>query len=195
MRKLLVLWIIGLVTLQACVEFERQTIQYRHDTERDELRMLMIYDGIYGEKARDYPELRSVLLRPRTFIFSNWVFEYDRDEIVQQLEELKGEQDTKLTLSLRRLFSLLLDNVRVDNGVFYLNNENKLAGYQQVTLSKVSELVAAFNQMVNTGLIHDELDPTDFPFASSQSAYTIRRAAWAGHRWIELEQGELRIRL
>ncbi|MFP6837207.1 MAG: hypothetical protein VB948_14010 [Pseudomonadales bacterium] len=76
--------------LGGCVEFERQTMVYRHDTERDELRMLMIYEGIYGSgrEERDRKELLSVLLRPRTFFFSNWLLEYDRDQWIELADDL-----------------------------------------------------------------------------------------------------------
>ena len=197
MRKLLGFWVIGLVALQGCVEFERQTIVYRHDVERDELRMLIIYEGIYGKKADDYGELRSVLVRPRTFFFANWILEYDRDDWVRELARLDRERDTNpntYKVAYRRLIKLILDNVRVDNGAFYLNNEGKLSGYQRVTLSNVSELVPAFNELVNAALIHDELDPTDI-LASSRSADTIKNAAYVGHHWIELDEGELRMRI
>ena len=198
MRKLLGFWVISLVALQGCVEFERQIIVYRHDVERDELRMLMIYEGIYGKKADDYGELRSVLLRPRTFFFTNWILEYDRDDWVQELAHLDRERDTKpnaYKVAYRRLVKLTLENVRVDNGAFYLNNEGKLSGYQLVTLSNVSGLVSAFNEMVNTALIHGELELNEVPLALSQSADVIRNAAYAGHQWIKLDEGELRMRI
>lgn len=196
MRKFLGFWIISFFVLQGCVAFERQTIVYRYDVERDELRMLMIYEGIYGKNANDYSELRSVLLRPRAFFFDNWILEYDRDLWVEMLAELDHERNTKskaYEAAYRRLIELTLDNVRVDNGTFYLNNAGKLSGYQQVTITNISELASAVNGFVNATLIHGELELEDI--LSSQSAAMILNAAYTGHRWVEIDEGELRIRI
>ncbi len=198
MRKLIGFWAIAVVALMGCVEFERQTIVYRHDVERDELRMLMIYEGIHGKSTGDFSELRSVLLRPRTFFFTNWILEYDRDDWVRELEHIDRDRDAKpaaYKVAYRRLIKLMLHNVRVDNGAFYLNSEGKLSGYQQVTFSRVSELVSAVNQMVNVALIHGELRSEDVLLASSRSADVILGAAYTSHQWVRVDEGELRLRV
>ena len=53
MRKLLFLLV--LLGLPGCVVFESQTIVWRHDAVRDELRMLMIFEGIFSEGRGETP--------------------------------------------------------------------------------------------------------------------------------------------
>jgi hypothetical protein len=200
MRKLLGFLIIGLVLLQGCVEFERQTIVWRHDVDRDELRMVMIYEGIQAGNevdAEELGELRSVLLRPRTFFFSNWIFEYDRDVWLEMRDDVRANRDEvspEFYAAVMRLNELVLDNVRVDNGDFYLNDANKLAGYQRVTFSNVSAIVAAANALMNTALLDEELDASDIAYGSASEGMVLD-AAYAGHEWITLYEGELRLRL
>ena len=197
MSKLFGFLIIGLM-LQGCVKFEQQTTVYRHDTERDQLRMLVIYEGIFGRDEGDSDGLRSALLRPRAIILGGWFFQYDRDEWVRNLERLKYEKGTiphEAFTAHRRLSELMLKNVQVANGNFYLNDEGKLSGYQQLTISDVSVLVAAFNEWMNVALRQGELDAADVSWGTSQwSQDLIRNAADSDHEWLVLYEGELRLR-
>ena len=198
MKRLLVFLVIGLAALQGCVEFERETIVWRHDPVRDELRMLMIYEGIFSEGniERSRKELRSVLLRPRTFLFSNWVLEYDRDAVLDWRSDLHDDKDEippDTYAASVRLIDLVLENVFVDNGSFYLNQANKLAGYQQATIRNVAAIATAANQLINTALIDDELGASDISLGSASEGM-IQDAAYADHEWITLYEGELRLR-
>lgn len=197
MRRILIA-IAAVCLLQGCVEFERQSLVYRHDTDRDELRILMIYEGIYAENARDVGELRSLLLRPRTFLFSNWIMEYDRDAWLRALDELRQDKSPNhpaSTAAQIRLRKLGLDNIRVENGKFYLNDRNKLAAWQQVTITNVTALLSAANEAINAALLAGELQTGDLPLASADSAQFILDAAAANHNWLQLTDGQWRVRL
>src|SRR5262245_49230124 len=84
-RFLLLVACMGLVT--GCLEFEQQTLTYRYDAKTDTLRIFQSYQGIFGADGNDglskdeLEQLNSVLTGQRTFFFSNWVWEFNRDAL------------------------------------------------------------------------------------------------------------------
>jgi hypothetical protein len=144
-----------LFTLTACIEFERQTVTYEHDPKADTLRIYQTYHGIYGStdvtalSEEERAELHSVMTEQRTFFFANWAWELD-------VESMKGDlalEATPTTNSIEEaarraeshLLMLVVANVRVENGTFYLNEQGQLCGTQRVTIRNVSTLLAAWN--------------------------------------------------
>jgi len=183
----------SLLTLSGCVEWERQTVTYRYHPDRDELRMLIVYDGVYsaGSLSSGIDQLRTVLARPRAFFFDNWISEYDRDAWVRLASEPAAEDMPEdLADAMEAVVDHMLDDVRVMNGAFYLNGNNELAAYQRLTLTHVSEFVAAVNTLVNAAVVHGEVDAGDFGFSADYSDTLLRDAAWSGHEWLTLDAGE-----
>lgn len=154
-KKLFGLMAIGCVLLfTGCLDYGRQTLTYRYDVKSDTLRIFQVYQGIFGEdqqvglSAKELDQLQSVLSGQRTFFFANWILEYDRDQMRKGLENLNkpdASHDPAMRARQETFFKLLLDNVRVENGAFYLDGHGKLCGTQLVTVSRFSSLVAAAN--------------------------------------------------
>ncbi len=155
LRKLSGWVVVGCVLLlTGCLDYGRQTLTYRYDMKRDTLRIFQVYQGIFGEdqpvglSAKELDQLHSVLSGQRTFFFANWILEYDRAEIRKALEdpakpEVKSDAATRERQ--QRFLRLLLDNVRVANGAFYLDEQGRLCGIQCVTVTRFSSLVAEAN--------------------------------------------------
>ena len=43
-----IFFLLGSLLLSSCIEFESQEIVYHHDQEKDEIRMILRYEGIFG---------------------------------------------------------------------------------------------------------------------------------------------------
>jgi hypothetical protein len=171
--------VLPLALLTGCLEFGKQTMSYRYDKATDTLCIFQDYHGIFGEDAKGKPgeglsaqereQLESVLKGQRTFFFSNWVFEYDREKLEEQLHELKiPEKRAALKLpesglaSLEKLVKLLHENVRVENGPFYFDARKKLCGVQYVTVTRCSAVIAAANEFA-PHFIKAQTEEEDFP--------------------------------
>ena len=142
-----------------CLEFKEQTMSYRYDKGADEIRIFQDYRGIFGADAKgkagvplsseEQGQLESVLEGQRTFFFENWIFEYNREDVETLLTDLKNPEQSKVAAAdrpkLEKLLKLLIDNMRVANGTFYLDKDGKLCGVQSVTIGKCSEIVTALN--------------------------------------------------
>ena len=169
----------GLCFWVGCVDFEKQTMIYRHYPQADTLVIWQQYEGIYGaggEEAlnpTEIEQLQSVVQGQRTFFFHNWIFEYHAAQVTDDLKRLRTELQAKTNTSeqkivLRKAFELAelaAQNIRVKNGPFCRNAEGKLSATQQVTITNVGKIIAAANhyilanvqQELNSGV----LDPDD----------------------------------
>ena len=155
-RVLRLFALLPMVWLTGCLEFEDQTLTYRYDPGTDTLRIFQDYHGIFGadDTAKltdpEVEQLDSVLKGQRTFFFANWIFEYNREQLRELLQELKDPQKRKEiteTASARfeKLLTLAVDNVRVENNGFYFDAKGRLCGSQKVTVTRVTKLIAAGN--------------------------------------------------
>ena len=154
-----------ILPLTGCLEFERQTVSYRHDPKTDILRIFQHYQGIFGADKKEglsdneVEQLDSVLKTQRTFFFSNWIFEFSRSRTSDELSRLKepaekeSPADEAARLRLGALLKLLLDNVQVENVGFHLDDKGRLCGAQRVVVTGVSKLVAAANLSVRDMLM------------------------------------------
>lgn len=154
-----------LLALTGCLEFEDQTLTYRYDAKADTLRIFQDYRGIYGAKDKsqldeeEIAQLDSVLNGQRTFFFNNWISEYNEASLREALDSFKdpvkrkesNEPESALA-AYEKLLALALENVRVENGGFYLDAKGRLSATQRVTVSQVSRLIAAGNVAIREAL-------------------------------------------
>ena len=158
-RMLRVFALLPMLLLIGCLEFEDQTLSYRYDPAADTLRIFQDYHGIFGADdtakvtAEEEEQLDSVLKGQRTFFFANWILEYNDEQLRERLKELKDPQKQKemtetARARLEKLLTLALENVHVENNGFYFDAKGRLCGSQKVTVTKVSKLIAAGNDVV-----------------------------------------------
>ena len=161
--------------LTGCLDWVQQTATYHHDPKADTLRIFQTYHGLFGSDEpgeitrNEIEQLDSVLQGQRTFFFANWIAEFTRTKIEEALTnslatKLEGEgaelaRQTAQKEDLEALLKLLLANVRVENGTFYLDAEKRLSGVQRVTLIRVSQLVPAANRVLRHLVIEEAAKP------------------------------------
>ena len=147
---------LALALLTGCLEFDEQKMSYRYDPTTDTLRIFQEYRGIHAESGTvdqvEREQLDSVLKGQRTFFFNNWITEFNRKTVTETLETLRDPaRHTELKLpeaghpKLETFLKRTLDQVRVENGPFYLDARHRLCGVQYVTVTKWLTLLAAGN--------------------------------------------------
>ncbi len=161
LKRLLLFLALG-GALTGCIEFDQQTVTYEHDAKADTLLIHQTYHGIYGAddttrlSEQEREQLASVMKGQRTFFFANWIFELNVENFKEQLTEEAIPKTNSLEEAFRRaqtnVLALLIANVRVENGKFYLNEKGQPCGTQRVTLRNVSKLVEAGNAFMRRGL-------------------------------------------
>ncbi len=162
------------LAFSSCIEFERQKLTYVHDEEKDELRVTLTYEGIFGnldkgeysQKNRDdvathnslnllqIDQLESVLKEKRAFFFSNWIAEYSKPSVEKMLKAIiKGNKHGKVGDPENKLIELLHKNVEVQNIGFYKNKMGKLCGGQTLKISNISKVLASANEVIQRQII------------------------------------------
>ncbi|NBR83963.1 MAG: hypothetical protein EB141_07210 [Verrucomicrobia bacterium] len=153
---------LAVLLLPGCIEFDRQTVTYEHDTKADTLLIHQTYHGLYGAddvtqlSEQEREQLANVMKRQRTFFFANWIFELNVEGCKEQLTEAATPKTNSLEEAHRRAqtnaLALLIANVRIENGKFYLNEKGQPCGTQRVTIRNVSKLIEAVNALLRRAL-------------------------------------------
>jgi len=191
-----------LALLTGCLDFEQQTLAYRYDAKMDTLRVFQSYQGIFGEETNDglstneIEQLDSVLSGQRTFFFANWIFEYNRDQLREAVDKLKqadAQQELKMepaALARAETFlKLVLDNVRVENGPFYLDPQGKLCGVQRVTIKQCTKILAAANPVMRDYLKAEATNDN----TSVENRALYLKSAERQREYIQIEGNQLRL--
>ena len=152
---------LGILILTGCLDFEKQTMTYRHFPKADTLVIWQQYEGIFGEKEKnglsdkELEQLHSVRTTQRTFFFGNWITEYGEAMVAEIIEDLQlqlkqadPEQDPAVLRQGIALARLLQKSVKIKNGPFYLNAQGKLSATQEVTLSNVRQIIQLANHLM-----------------------------------------------
>ncbi len=188
-----------LCVLNGCIEFEAQTLSYRHDLKSDTLYIFQHYRGIFGAKSgpdalgsEEALQLKSVMTGERTFLFNNWILEYNREALEQTVARPAGEIDESKTYeaAIRKLCRLALDHVKVDNAGFYKDDHGRLCGAQRVTIRKVSELVPALNAVFLGVMAGQALDATG---KNPEEVEAIRRFVAERRSLLTLDGNQIKI--
>ncbi len=151
--------------------------------------------------TKEVEQLRSVMEGERTFFFSNWIAEYNREALEESLaEDGIGGKKEKLTYKeiravseARILIRLILDNTKVRNGEFYLNEEEKLSGYQFVAVENASCIVDQANRAISAALLGIEFLEADEMLKSMKDI--LITAASNNHEWIALDGNCITVRI
>lgn len=146
--------LLGLVT--GCIEYERQTMSFRHEPATDTLYIFQDYQGIFGVddpaslSDGEVDQLASVFRGERTFFYNNWITEYNREHLQERLRTPKGEldKDEAYEAAIRTAAELALANVKVENIGFYFNQDSQLCGAQRVTVKNTSKVLASLNKLL-----------------------------------------------
>ena len=207
------------VLFSSCIEFESEEVAYRYHEAEDALLITLRYERIFGgaEGGFDDPvgddgfntdalseqqveQIESVLAGGRAFFFSNWISEYNRRVLV---EALKGSNTALGGVGKpeKKLMRALLDDVKVENIGFYLDEDKRLCGTQTLRIANLDKLLVAANKMIARQLqaklpeMREERakDPKDAP--SFESIDGLEKAIENGFSFLVREGNRLRVQV
>jgi hypothetical protein len=155
--------------LSSCIEFESQDLVYHHDEEKDEIRITLNYQGIFGnldkgQNTQNNPEdiatkdrlnlkqisqLESVLEQKRAFFFSNWIFEYDPRTLSEILTKDKPTTERSVFGKPEKEFiQSLIKEIKVENVGFFRNEKGQLCAAQTLKISNASGIIEQANEVL-----------------------------------------------
>ncbi len=182
------------LSLTSCIEFERQSMTYHYDSDKDELRIFQVYEGIYarGDEGKltekEKNQLAEVITGQRTFFFSNWILEFDKKQLELEVAQIKEEPDIAHSKEKLEFLERAIRSVKITNGEFYLNDKTELCAYQKVTISNASQLVDTANRLLS--MVAQDVEWTEYnPKARAQIMKLSKDS-----NWIELTGNKVVVR-
>ncbi len=195
-------WVLLLAT--ACLDFERQTMTSCYYPKTDTMVILQNYEGIFGDALGDEPtekemeELSAVLDGRKTFFFDNWIVVYDAVQLESSIVDMKAELakgnaelDGAIVERQIGLIKLLLANVKIETGPFYLKKNNRLCGVQRVTIRNVKKIIKAVNISLRDSILSE---PNDADLDDASWAL-LRKAAAHGEDLLLIKGNQMQMRL
>ncbi len=157
------------VLFSSCIEFENEEVVYRYHETEDALLVTLRYEGIFGrtkggfddpagdeataDKAlseRQVEQLESVLEGGRAFFFNNWIAEYNRASYTEALQRGKDavQEGEVFGKPEKKLLRALLDDVKVENIGFYLDEDKRLCGAQTLRIANLDKFLVEANKVI-----------------------------------------------
>ena len=150
------------------MEFESQELAYRYEKNDDTLLVTLKYEGIYGAikagfddrsddvatdeqlSEQQVAQLESVLAGGRAFFFNNWISEYSRVDFAEALQKGQGGEKEGEVFGKpeKKLLRALLDDVKLENIGFYLDEDKRLCGAQTMRISHFTKFLRLANEVL-----------------------------------------------
>jgi len=178
--------------------FEKQTVVAAFPADRDEVRILLVYEGlnVLGDKENDLKDAKSRLRQlatEQTFYLMN-AFSFS----------LKPDPARPLTEEEKKTWQLIQKHLSLLNGEFYLDEKGQLCFYQHLTIRDAQEFVKGCNEWIGRAIGKFAAEGLALDRAALNAE---ERAAWAmwdvetlqrlqaaskgKHAWLRLEAGRL----
>jgi hypothetical protein len=175
-----------LVLLPGCVQLTGQRISWFYDQAKDELQILIDYDGIHdsgndagGKGTEQIPQF----VREGSVMLLDWPFQLDMAELRKKAEE-NGPK------SLERDWARLFLSLKTEALGYYHEPDGHVGAVQRITVPRASEFLAKANSLISRQVL-DASPVSDGTMA--RTVQRIRAAAEQGHAWIRLDGQSIRI--
>ncbi|MBC8327013.1 MAG: hypothetical protein H8E27_15440 [Verrucomicrobia subdivision 3 bacterium] len=199
---------LAVLFLPGCIEFEKQTLVFRHYPKADTLVIWQHYEGIYGEDQEhglsesEREQLHSIVNGQRTFFFANWAFEFNAKDIDRYIQEaeaalqagIEPKAKAEQARQLLGLAKLIQKSVTVKNGPFYLNEKRQLSATQQVTVRNAAKIIRETNTLIR-GQILNGNGPFGDLEEGDPNIELLEKSAHDKMKYLTLEGQQLRFRL
>lgn len=168
------------LSLAACVELTGQRISWFHDRARDELRVILCYDGVH-DSAKDESQSSSVkeltkLVADGDVMLLDWPLHLEHEELEEMLV-------TASTPPAMRELLLLFRSVRVTTLAHYRDSRGRIGAAQHVCIPNVSAVLRAANAAIREENVHDPWVDARWP----RTARLVDEAVRSGHNFLSLD--------
>ena len=190
---------LGLALTGCDLRFDRQEVMIRHSEELDQLEVLLIYHGVTAgsngmPKALD--SAAKLLAGREEFMVVDWPLYADISGWRESCEETLASSTEPEQITTARQQLELANHFEVTKVGIFLDDEERLCGYQHLRIDHVTTLIAALNEW-----IHDQVrtmpEPDDGyleePSFSRDTLALIRQKTEAGTPWLRLDKGVFHI--
>lgn len=186
--SLLVLLGILPLIIAGCVELTDQRISWFHDESRDELRILIYYDGIHDsgdtEYGRGVDQVRD-FVRDGDVMFRDWTGHIEMAELRGQLQDENAEPPDRDS-------ARLITTLKTEPVGYYREPDGRIGAAQLVTIPNVKAFVSEVNSLISRQLLAEDVNESSL---TARTQKRMRIAAKDGHQWFSIEGHAIRFTL
>lgn len=176
-----------LLLLCSCVDFDEQTVYFFYDKQKDELHLLVLYQGIHSNEnvAESKKDLTKFVTTDWEIAIHSWIGHITKEEIKETIN------DENTPVAAKKLITFFLENITVTNGKFFHDKDKRLCGYQIVTIKNTSKHIELLNKLISES-VPEQINKNEEPFGelnnelNKKSIDLITTAARKNHQWIKL---------
>lgn len=177
-----------LAAVSGCVELTGQRIAWFHDAAKDELTILLFYDGVHESSNKTQPGGAEQIPQ---FVAGGSVMLFDWYGHINMADERRKADDPNLP-ELERDWARLLTSIKTEPVGHYREPDGRVGAAQLITIPKVSEFLGKLNGLINREVVGDATPAAEgTPLARTQER--IRAAAKQGHQWAALDGQAIRV--
>jgi hypothetical protein len=196
-RPVLVLAAAVVLCATGCLDFEKQTFIITFQPERDEINVLLLYEGLQvgGKQAQDLKNAEKAFKA----VFAEGKGLYLGHPIAAV--SLAPDKDKKPSEKEQKVYDLLTKHLTVRKGTFFLDKNGSLCGSQEITIRQAKAFVRGINDMISAevGSMADKAlgDATkkQTGFYDEETLKLMRKAVKDKHQWIHFEPGRISVTL
>jgi len=184
----LVLLAAALWSMSGCVELTGQRISWFYDAVKDELQVLIHYDGIHdsgssqhGKGIEQIPEF----VRSGNVLIFDWPFHLEMGDVRKTLGDESADPRKKQ-------WCRLIASIKTKPIGYYREPNGRIGAAQLVTIPKARQFVRQLNEMINLE-VAEETVPPDEPLARTHRR--MQAAAKKGHQWLQLDGHAIRLQM
>jgi hypothetical protein len=189
-RSLIVLLVIAALFISTgCLELVGQRITLRHDAAKDELHVMIHYDGIHDSGKDEYgkgSEQVAKAVSDGEFMLLDWPFHI-------KPRELAGNVGAGAPQPVVDFVALAGKSIEVKTIGYHRDPDGRIGGSQLVTIKGAKAFIKAANAAISAGLAAQTEAP---PERFVRSWELVKAAAVKGeHQWLALEGNALKVSL
>jgi hypothetical protein len=174
-----------LFAVPGCVELAGQRISCSYDAAKDQLQVILFYDGVHdsgsdveGKGAEQLPKF----IEHGDFMVLDWMFHFDRT-----LLEVAANKPNISKEDLEFCRACLA--IRAEPIGYYREPDGRLGAAQRLTIPAAKKVLAGLNRLIG------KMQLDSVRSAMPRTAEKFRAASAAGHAWISLDGNSIRVAL
>lgn len=186
--SLLALLLIAVLMIPSCVELTGQRISWFYDEVKDELLILIHYDGIHDSGSDRHGK---AIEQVREFVKNGDVLLLDWPCHLRMADFRKQLQDPN-TKPLEKDLARLITSIKTEPIGYYREPDGRMGAAQLVTIPEAKAFVRKLNALCSRATLEEAINK-NHPMAHTLER--VKAAAKDGHQWLMLDGHALRFTL
>ncbi len=180
-----------LLSAGGCVELEGQRVSWSYDEDKDELQILLHYDGVHdsGKEGQGYSGYQPGADQIPPFVENGDIMLWDWPFHIS-MKEMREKVDDADADPMERKLAQLMTTIETQAVGYYREPNGEIGAAQLVTIPNAKQFIRGVNALINEGLTREGAAPDD---NMPRTLKRIQAAAKEGHQWIRLDGHAIRV--